>query len=110
MKRLLVIGLLSASGLGLAAMGASAAPLARSSAPSEAASTVELVQHRRYYREGRRYYRPRYYAPRAYYGPRPYYAYRPYYRDYYYGGPTVSVGVPGFGLYLGPRHRHYGYW
>lgn len=72
---------------------------------------AEQVQHRRYYRGGRHYYRHRYYAPRAYYGPRRYYGYGPYYRDYYYyGGPSVSVGVPFLDLHIGPRYRHYRYW
>lgn len=110
MKRLLLVGLLSAGAMGLAASTASAAPLTRSATPSEATSTVELVQHRRHYRDGRRYYRHHYYGPRAYYGPRRHYGYRPYYRDYYYGGPAVSIGVPGFGLHIGPRRGYYGYW
>ncbi len=107
MKRLLLAGLLSLAPAGLLATSASAAPLVRQAVPTEAASTAEQVQHRRHYRDGRRHYRHRYYAPRAYYGPRRYYGYRPYYRDYYYGGPSVSIGVPFLDLHIGPRPRYY---
>lgn len=109
MKRLLHIGLLSAAAIGLVAMSASAAPLTPPAAFAEAASKAEQVQHRRHYHR-RHYHRHHrhYHGPRAYYGPR-YYGYGPYYRDYYYGGPSVSIGVPFFGLHVGPRYRHY-YW
>lgn len=110
MKRALSIGLLTASGIGFGAWNVSAAPIAPPPAPAEATSTAEQVQRHRHYRE-RRYSRGyrHYSGPRHYYGPR-YYGYGPYYRDYYYGGPSVSIGVPFFNLHVGPRHRYYDYW
>lgn len=110
MKRALAVGVLTVASIGFGAMSASAAPLPRPSAPTEAASTADKVEYRRHYH--RRYYAPRaYYAPRRYYGPR-YYGYAPYYRDYYYGGPGVTIGLPFVGVHIGPRPRrhYYGYW
>jgi hypothetical protein len=107
MKRLIQMSLVSA-GAGLASIGASAAPLTPPAAPAEAATRAEHVQHHH-----RRYHRHHHHRHHRHYGWRPgYYAYGnygyPYYRDrYYYGGPGVTFGVPGIGLYLGPRHRHY---
>ncbi len=111
MKRALAVGVLTVASIGFTALSASAAPLPRPSAPAEAATTAEQVQHRYYYRDGRRYYRHRHYVPRAYYGPR-YYGYAPYYRDYYYGAPGVTIGLPFVGVHVGPRPRrhYYGYW
>jgi hypothetical protein len=110
MKRALSFSLLTAGAICFGAWNAAAAPIAAPPAPAEANSTAERVQKHRHYRERRYHRHHRHYSgPRRYYGPR-YYGYGPYYRDYYYGGPSVSVGVPFFNLYVGPRHRYYDYW
>ncbi len=89
--RLFVMAVLTAVGLGLAAMsGACAAPINATSIgkPTSAISpltTVQYYRYRHYY--GHRYYRPYYYGYRPYYYRPYYYGYGPYYYRPYGGYP-----------------------
>jgi hypothetical protein len=91
---------------GFLALSMGVAPAATPGAATTNWSHAELTKSqitevRKNRRWGNRRYGKRYGYRR--YGRRGYY--RPY-RYGYYGGPRVGVWGPGFGVYVGPRHRY----
>ena len=100
-----VLGLAASAAVSALGMGAAsafpAAPIGEQASPIE---QVRLVCNEwgRCWRTGPRYYRYGYYGPRRYhYGPGYDYDYGYGPRYGYYGGPSVTIGGPGFGLRFG---------